>query len=208
MAKKLFIAEGFASRLARMLAWWESQTDLVTFRTPRMTPPAARSAIFRWGKLDDNVGEGEIVTVSLWQTTGGGWGGWDEDSDQNVEAYLPPTMRSLPIGCIVSLEQQNGSWIITSPEAVRVRGKIVAPLPGLGGTDKQVYVSSIEAHEGSTIYAFSDTLWMWLPESAAAGAQLVNPEVGHVVFGTFTRGEGDNTTPRWTIDSYIFTKYS
>ena len=96
MAKKLFIAEGFASRLARMLAWWESQTDLVTFRTPRMTPPPG-SVVYRQGKLDGNLAVGGTQTVSIWNndTTGSYFEDMDTDTGENwTDCIAPFTLSS------------------------------------------------------------------------------------------------------------------
>lgn len=49
----------------------------------------------RWGKLADELTVGGTTGVNLWQTTDGGWEGWDEDSLktwQNV--YAPPVMTT------------------------------------------------------------------------------------------------------------------
>jgi hypothetical protein len=59
----------------------------------------------RWGKMDGPVSAGGTVTVSLWQATGGGREGWDEDSGDNWEdVYAPPLLQS---GNVV-----EGKWVL------------------------------------------------------------------------------------------------
>jgi hypothetical protein len=68
-------------------------------------PIAGRVGLqLRWGKLDGALSAGSTATVSLWQTTGGGWGGWDEDSTENWTCYAPPVLSS---GSIAS-----GKWVL------------------------------------------------------------------------------------------------
>jgi hypothetical protein len=58
----------------------------------------------RWGKLDAQLNSGSTTAVSLWQTTGGGWEGWDEDSTENWTCYAPPLLSS---GNVAS-----GKWVL------------------------------------------------------------------------------------------------
>jgi hypothetical protein len=71
----------------------------------------------RWGKLDSALSSGGTATVSLWQTTGGGWEGWDEDSTENWTCYAPPLLSS---GSIAS-----GKWVLVGI----VNGRKVVLLP-------------------------------------------------------------------------------
>jgi hypothetical protein len=71
----------------------------------------------RWGKLDSALSSGGTATVSLWQTTGGGWEGWDEDSTENWTCYAPPLLSS---GSITS-----GKWVLVGI----VNGRKVVLLP-------------------------------------------------------------------------------
>ncbi len=76
----------------------------------------------RWGKLDADVDEGATdAVVSLWQKTGGGWDGWDEDSTENKEdVYAPPWLEArgttytarLRSDSWVLIERINGRWVI------------------------------------------------------------------------------------------------
>ncbi len=59
---------------------------------------------FRWGKLDAQLDSGSTAAVSLWQTTGGGWGGWDEDSGEDWTCYAPPLLSSGNIA--------GGKWVL------------------------------------------------------------------------------------------------
>jgi hypothetical protein len=59
----------------------------------------------RWGKLSTTLDAGSTADVDLWQETGGGWGGWDEDSGQSwADVYAPPLMASGSIA--------NGKWVL------------------------------------------------------------------------------------------------
>jgi hypothetical protein len=73
----------------------------------------------RWGKLDNNLNAGSTETVSLWQKTGGGWDGWDEDSTENENGvYAPPTWTSgtsLASGQFVLIAKINGRWVVILP---------------------------------------------------------------------------------------------
>lgn len=71
----------------------------------------------RWGKLDGALASGGTQTVSLWQTTGGGWEGWDEDSTEDWTCYAPPLLSS---GSIAS-----GKWVLVGI----VNGRKVVLLP-------------------------------------------------------------------------------
>lgn len=70
---------------------------------------------YRWGKLDGALAAGATATVSLWQTTGGGWEGWDEPSTVNQEdVYAPPTLSAGTIASDqwVLIAKVNGRWIV------------------------------------------------------------------------------------------------
>jgi hypothetical protein len=71
----------------------------------------------RWGKLDGTLSVGGTQDVSLWQTTGGGWGGWDEDSGEDWTCYAPPLLSSGSIG--------SGKWVLVGI----VNGRKVVLLP-------------------------------------------------------------------------------
>jgi len=87
------------------------------------------SSAYRWGKLDDDVAAGETVTVSLWQKTGGGWDGWEEDSEENQTGVsCPPTHAGLPSGCFVQIGKVNGVWVILKPHSLMVTGLLTAAL--------------------------------------------------------------------------------
>jgi hypothetical protein len=64
----------------------------------------ASGMTLRWGKLDAQLNSGSSASVSLWQTTGGGWEGWDEDSTENWACYAPPLLSS---GNVAS-----GKWVL------------------------------------------------------------------------------------------------
>ena len=67
----------------------------------------------RWGKLDGNLAAGGTATVSLWQTTGGGWEGWDEDSTDDETAYAWPGQSStIASGTWVRIVDQHGRWVV------------------------------------------------------------------------------------------------
>jgi len=77
------------------------------------------ATLARWGKLDGTLSAGGTATVSLWQKTGGGWGGWDEDSGEDWEdCYAPPmlTSGSLDAGTFVLVEVINGRRVVTMAE--------------------------------------------------------------------------------------------
>ena len=98
----------------------DTDEDLVVFNThatdiagdeyvmTKLTATGMRYAeldtAYRWGKLDGALNSGSTAVVSLWQTTGGGWGGWDEDSTENWTSYAPPLLTS---GSIAS-----GKWVL------------------------------------------------------------------------------------------------
>ena len=87
---------------------------------PRPIPQRASGR--RWAKLKANVKTGNPVDVDLWQTTGGGWEGWDEDSDEDQEdVYCPPTIAGLPSGCMVRIEKRDGKWLILNPAILRIK---------------------------------------------------------------------------------------
>ena len=68
---------------------------------------------WRWGKLDAELAVSGTATVSCWQTTGGGWKGWDEDSGTNVTAYAPPVQASaIASGTWVLIALINGRWVV------------------------------------------------------------------------------------------------
>ncbi|MHC4181562.1 MAG: hypothetical protein ACYSWU_29055, partial [Planctomycetota bacterium] len=54
------------------------------------------------------------ATVSLWQTTGGGWEGWDEDSGTDWTCYAPPVLSSgsIAIGKWVMVGIVNGRKVV------------------------------------------------------------------------------------------------
>jgi hypothetical protein len=71
----------------------------------------------RWGKLDAQLNSGSSATVSLWQATGGGWEGWDEDSGTDqVGVNAPPVLST---GSVAS-----SKWVLYA----RLNGKLVALL--------------------------------------------------------------------------------
>lgn len=102
-------------RLLAMLAWFEANHAEVGWQPPEPGPRPLTANMFRWGKLDGALSAGGTQDVSLWQTTGGGWEGWDEDSTQNEEdVYAPPllTSGSLSSGDWVLIGKINGRWCV------------------------------------------------------------------------------------------------
>jgi len=76
-------------------------------------PSRPLSYYHRWGKLDGNLKVGGTATVSLWQATGGGWHGWDEDSGENIEAYAPPVQSStIASGAWVRVFRAGSVWVV------------------------------------------------------------------------------------------------
>jgi hypothetical protein len=115
--------ESDESGLARIL-WKESGTG-TKWAMVRMGGGGASGDAHRWGKLDEDLEAGSSATVSLWQTTGGGWGGWDEDSTENETATAPlswPAGSSLlsEDGIMVRIQRINGVWILVDPVAGKV----------------------------------------------------------------------------------------
>lgn len=85
----------------------------VQFEGPPMVPTT-----FRWGKLDGSLVPGGTQTVSLWEATGGGWHGWDEDSGLDEEdVYASPLFTSGTIagGSMVLIADINGRWVVLQP---------------------------------------------------------------------------------------------
>ena len=67
----------------------------------------------RWGKLDGDLAAGGTATVSLWQTTGGGWEGWDEDSTEDETAYAWPGQSStIASGAWVRIVKRDDRWVV------------------------------------------------------------------------------------------------
>ena len=106
-----------ARRLLAMLARDEARHDFVFWKPP---VPGARisGTMVRWGKLDGILAAGGSQTVKLWQTTGGGWEGWDEYSGQDWEdCYAPPTQAgTIPTNVFVLVRVINGRRIVVGTQ--------------------------------------------------------------------------------------------
>lgn len=148
-----------AKRLLAMLTAFESSHEFVFWKPP--VPGVRTESQRRWGKLDAELAAGESGTVSLWQTTDGGWEGWDEDSGANWDdCYLPPTpIATLPTDTLVLVCVVNGRRVILDFQRSQW-GKLDGSLSVGGSATVSIWAGDPLADTGDNVTAHD-----WLLET-------------------------------------------
>ena len=146
----------------------------------------AGSRTSRWGKTAANVTAGNTVVVAIWQTTGGGWEGWDEYAGFGYTAYLPPTHAGLPSGCPVLIEKINGRWIIVKPHSLHIQGLTTADV---ATSDATFTIDNVESMIGPVVVV-----------NAAAEVTITNTH-------TFEHDENAYVKALWNGASQIWDEY-